>query len=354
MKKLRISSLWTAFAVFVFFIILTSSIILFCITYAMVQLGYLSKGGSNPIVPAITLLIMSIFIATSVNFFVGKKVLKPISAFSKAMMDVAKGDFRVKLNYGGVVEELNEMSINFNTMVHELGNIETLRSDFVVSVSHEFKTPLTSIEGYATIIQNPELTEEQKNECAQIIIDSTKQLAKLSSNILMISDLENKEIITNKVEFRLDEQIRQAILFLEPIWDSKKINFNIDLDPGRYFGNAELLMQVWINIIGNAIKFTPKNGEISIGLKDNPTHLKVIISDTGIGMTSEVQKHIFYKFYQADRTGYTDGNGLGLSLVKRITDLCHGSIQVDSSPGLGTTFILEFPQKQNSKPEANW
>ena len=345
MKKLKITSLWAAFAVFVFFIILTSSVILFSIIYIMIQLGYLSKDGPNPFVPAIMFLIMSIFIATAVNFLVGKKVLKPISAFSKAMVDVAKGDFQVKLNYDGVVEELNEMSANFNTMVHELGNIETLRSDFVISVSHEFKAPLTSIEGYAMIIQNPELTEEQKNECAQIIIDSTKQLAKLSSNILMLSDLENKEIITKKAEFRLDEQIRQAILLLEPIWNSKKINFNIDLNPASYFGNAELLMQVWLNMIGNAIKFTPKNGEISIGLEDTPNHLNVIISDTGIGMTSEVQKHIFDKFYQADRSGYTDGNGLGLSLVKRILDLCQGSIQVNSSPGLGTTFLLEFPKK---------
>lgn len=345
MKKLRITSLWAAFAAFVFFIILTSSVILFIITYAMVQLGYLSKGEPSPFVPTIMLLTMGIFIASAVNFFVGKKVLKPISAFSKAMVDVSKGDFRGQLNYDGVVEELNEMAGNFNTMVHELGNIETLRSDFVVSVSHEFKAPLTSIEGYATIIQNPELTDEQKNECAQIIIESTKQLAKLSSNILMISDLENKEIITKKAEFRLDEQIRQAILLLEPIWNNKKINFNIDLDHGSYFGNAELLMQVWLNVIGNAIKFTPKNGEISVGLKDISNHLKVTISDTGIGMTSEVQKHIFDKFYQADRSGNTDGNGLGLSLVKRIVDLCQGRIQVDSSLGGGTTFILELPKK---------
>lgn len=345
MKKFKITSLWAAFAAFVFFIILTSSGILFSITYAMVQLGYLSKGEPSPIVPTITLLTMGICIASTVNFWVGKKVLKPISAFSKAMMDVAKGNFGGRLNYDGVVAELNEMSANFDTMVHELGNIETLRSDFVVSVSHEFKAPLTSIEGYATIIQNPELTNEQKNECAQIIIESTKQLAKLSSNILMISDLENKEIITKKNEFRLDEQIRQAILLLEPIWSSKKINFNIDLNLAGYFGNAELMMQIWLNVIGNAIKFTPKNGEISIGLKNISNHLKVTVSDTGIGMSSDVQKHIFDKFYQADRSGNTDGNGLGLSLVKRIVDLCQGSIQVDSSLGRGTTFILEFPRK---------
>lgn len=345
MKRFKIPSLWAAFAVFVFFIILTNSIIMICITYVMVQIGYLSKSGPNPFLPIIMIFTTSIFIATAVNILVGKKVLKPISAISKAMVDVAKGDFKVHLDYDGVVNELNDMSANFNSMVHELGNIETLRTDFVVSVSHEFKTPLASIEGFATILQNPELTADEKNEYARKIIESTNQLAKLSSSILMVSKLENTEIITEKTSFRLDEQIRQSILMLESLWDSKKISFNIELDSVYYYGNEELLAQVWTNLIGNAIKFTPKNGEISISLQDCAEHLSVAVSDTGIGMTADVQKHIFDKFYQADRSGYTEGNGLGLSLVKRIIDLCHGRIQVMSEIGTGTTFIIDLPKK---------
>lgn len=347
MKRFKITSLWAAFAVFVFFIILTSSFILIAFTYAMIQLGLLSETSRDPVVPIMLLVLLSLTIATAINMLIGKKLLKPISAFSKAMMDVAKGDFSVQLKYNERVDELDEMTSNFNTMVHELGTIETLRSDFVVTVSHEFKTPLASIEGYATILQNPELTVEERNEYTQMIIESTKQLAKLSSNILMISNLENREIITEKTEFRLDEQIRQSVLMLEPIWESKKIDFNIDLDHANYYGNEELLMQVWLNLIGNAIKFTPKNGEISLSLKECANILKITVSDTGTGISAEDQKHIFDKFYQADRSGYTDGNGLGLSLVKRIIHLCHGQISVQSELDLGTSFVITLPTKGN-------
>ena len=343
MKRLRITSLWAAFAVFVFFIILTSSTILIAFTYVMVQNGLFSEPSRGPLFPVIMLALLSMIIATAINMIIGRKLLKPISAFSKAMIDVAKGDFSVRLKYNERVAELGEMTSNFNAMVHELGTIETLRSDFVVSVSHEFKTPLASIEGYATILQNPELTDGERSEYTQKIVESTKQLAKLSSNILMISNLENREIITEKAEFRLDEQIRQSVLMLEPIWDPKKINFDIELDHANYFGNEELLMQIWINIIGNAVKFTPKNGEISITLKKNQDDLVITVSDSGIGMSAEDQKHIFDKFYQADRSGYTDGNGLGLSLVKRIIDLCHGKISVHSELGSGTSFVISLP-----------
>jgi len=345
MKKFKLPSLWAAFAVFIFFCILLSSFLLFLIAYFMISHGLISDTDRNPAVPLFMLLLLSIMIASAISFILGKQVFKPITNFSHAMTDVAKGNFNVKLNYDGRVEELNEMSSNFNAMVHDLGNIETLRNDFVVTVSHEFKTPLAAIEGYATILQNPDLTKEENREYAEKILESTKKLANLSSNILMISNLENKEIITEKSEFRLDEQIRQSVLLLEPFWENKKINLNIDLDHAVYYGNEELLMQVWQNVIGNAIKFTPKNGDISITLKDYPDHITVTITDTGIGMAPEVQKHIFNKFYQGDTSGYTDGNGLGLSLVKRIIDLSKGRIRVDSSPDMGTTFVIELPIK---------
>lgn len=347
MKKIKITTLWTAFAFFVFFTILTSSVIMFGGTYMMIQ-GYLSEASlrqhATPILPISVLFCSSILTATAINLFLGKKVLKPISALSKAMMDVAKGDFNVQLKYSERVDELDEMTLNFNTMVKELGAIETLRSDFVVSVSHEFKTPLAAIEGYATILQNPTLQEEERTEYTQKIIESTKQLAKLSSNILMISNLENKGMLGEETEFQLDEQLRQAILLLQPAWEDKKINFNVELVHADYFSNEELLMQVWINLIGNAVKFTPKNGEITVALKISADFVEVTIADTGIGILPEDQKHVFDKFYQADRSRYTDGNGLGLSLVKKIIDLCHGQILLESSPELGTSFTVTLPK----------
>lgn len=349
MRKFKITTLWAAFAVFVFFTIITSSVIMFGITYTMIQMGYLSetslKMRANPLVPISVLFCTSILTATALNFFLGKKVLTPISTLSKAMMDVAKGDFSVRLKYGDRVDELDEMISNFNTMVNELGTIETLRSDFVVSVSHEFKTPLAAIEGYATIMQNPTLHADERAEYTQKIIESTKQLAKLSSNILIISNLENKGMISEKTKFQLDEQLRQAILLLQPNWEEKKINFNVELIHADFCGNEELLMQVWINVIGNAIKFTPKNGEITVSLDMGADFVEVTVADTGIGILPEDQKHIFDKFYQADRSRYTDGNGLGLSLVKKFIDLCHGKIILESSPELGTSFTIRLPIK---------
>jgi len=344
MKRDNHSSIWVAFAAFIFFIIFISYTILLVLYYLLYKIRFpvtLQLALFDP--PLMLFMLLSIVLAMAISFWAGKHIFAPVGTMSRAMTNVSKGDFNVHLKYKGKIGELAEMCCNFNSMVQELGHIETLRSDFVTSVSHEFKTPLASIEGYATILQNPDLTTGEVQEYAQKISESTKQLTKLSSNILMISNLENKEIVTEKTAFRLDEQIRQAVLILEPLWDSKKINLNIDLANAVYFGSEELLMQVWLNVIGNAIKFTPKSGDISIALTESSDFLTVTISDSGIGMGPEVQSHIFDKFFQGDNSGYTDGNGLGLSLVKRIIDLCRGSIRVESQPGMGASFIIELP-----------
>ncbi|HWQ74764.1 MAG TPA: HAMP domain-containing sensor histidine kinase [Syntrophomonas sp.] len=305
MIKTKLPSIWAAFVAFVFVSIFFSTTLLILIIYIMVNLGIIDGMAKRPAMSIFITLALCIMIASSVSYMIGKKVFKPINAISKAMTNVAKGDFNVRLRYCGDVRELDEISSNFNAMVHELGNIEALRNDFVVMISHEFKTPLAAIEGYATILRNPELTEEESREFLQKLTESIKQLANLSSSILMISNLENKEMITEKKQFRLDEQIRQAVLLLEPLWESKNVTFNIDLDHAHYFSNEELMMQVWINLISNAVKFTPKNGDISIILKQNKQDIEITVSDTGIGMTQDVLNHIFDKFYKADRFGYT-------------------------------------------------
>jgi len=344
MKRIKPMSLWVTFAAFVFFIIFISYTILLVFYYLLYQIRFpvtLQLAFYKP--PVFLFILLSIVLATAISFWAGKHVFGPVATISDAMTQVAKGNFNVHLKYSGRVGELREMSSNFRSMVHDLGNIETLRNDFVTSVSHEFKTPLASIEGYATILQNPDLSYAEVQEYAKKISESTKQLTNLCSNILMISNLENKEIVTEKTAYRLDEQIRQSVLILEPLWDVKKINLNIDLDHAIYYGNEEMLMQVWLNMITNAIKFTPKNGDISIELKETSEALIISISDTGAGMTPEVQKHIFDKFYKGDASGFTDGNGLGLSLVKRIIDLCRGEITVHSEPGTGTCFAITLP-----------
>lgn len=344
MKKITFPSLWAAFVIFVFLNIIFTSLLVIFIIYAIAYVGIADDVKSPKALSTLFgVLLFSVVIASTISYFIGKHVFKPINNISQAMRNVSKGDFSIRLNYDGTVKELENMSDNFNSMVHELGNMEALRNDFVVTVSHEFKTPLAAIEGYATILRNPELTIEEYREFLEKITESIKQLAQLSSSILMISNLENKEMITEKKRFRLDEQIRQAVLLLEPLWERKHLTLNIDLDHVFYFSNEELLMQVWINLINNAVKFTPKNGEINILLKEFPQSVQITVSDTGVGMTPEVQKYIFDKFFKEDRSGSIEGNGLGLALVKRIIDLSHGKISVQSEPGLGSSFVVTLP-----------
>lgn len=344
-RKARFSTMWIGFVFSVFLIILFSFIVLISLFVILIHAKLVFVDGRSPWIPLAAMTLTSIIVGTGLTIFVAKILLKPIVAFSHAMTKVAKGNFAVSVQYDGRILELQEMTANFNRMVHELGSIETLRNDFVVSVSHEFKTPLAAIEGYATILQDPNISAEEQQEYTQMIMDSTKQLSSLTSNILKLSKLDNQEIVTAYTHYRLDEQIRQSVLFFEQKWAQKKLNLNIDLDTLYFYGNEDLMIQVWINLIDNAIKFTPKNGELFLTLKEEAGEVKFTIMDTGIGVNEEIKNRIFDKFYQGDSSGSTSGNGLGLSLVKRILDLCKGTIHFDSQLGDGSTFTVTLPMK---------
>ncbi len=292
----------------------------------------------------ITSLIISTLIATIISGIASKRILRPIRTLSKATEEVAKGNFSVKI---GIPKdyEFALLAKNFNKMVHELSSIETLRNDFVSNVSHEIKTPIASIQGFAKLIQDKNLNDDERSEFTDIIISESSRLSKLTSNILKLSKLENQEVITGKAEFALDEQIRCAILIMEPEWSEKGIDLDIDLDKVSIIGNEDLLQQVWLNIIGNAIKFTEKGGTIGIKLMDLQDKIVIKVSDNGVGMNEETQRHIFDKFYQGDKSHLSEGNGLGLSLVKRIIELCDGEIKVRSKLYYGTTFTIGLPKK---------
>ncbi len=292
----------------------------------------------------ITSLIISTVIATIISGIASKRILRPIRTLSKATEEVAKGNFSVKI---GIPKdyEFSLLAKNFNKMVHELSSIETLRNDFVSNVSHEIKTPIASIQGFAKLIQDKNLDDDERSEFTDIIISESSRLSKLTSNILKLSKLENQEVITGKPQFALDEQIRCAILIMEPEWSEKGIDLDIDLDKVSIIGNEDLLQQVWLNIIGNAIKFTEKGGTIGIKLMDLKDKIVIKVSDNGVGMNEETQRHIFDKFYQGDKSHLSKGNGLGLSLVKRIIELCDGEIKVRSKLYYGTTFTIGLPKK---------
>ncbi|MDY8023263.1 HAMP domain-containing sensor histidine kinase [Paenibacillus polymyxa] len=265
-----------------------------------------------------------------------------------ASKEIANGNFHVKMNADTQIKEIEEIFVSFNQMVAELKSIEMMRNDFVANISHEFKTPLTAIEGYATLLQDNELEDDERLQYIQMILDSTKQLSTLSSNILRLSKLENQDKVTDKTLYRLDEQMRQVLLYFEKTWLDKELELILDLPKTMFYQNENLLMQVWINLLSNAIKFTPPRGSIQVTLIKRETEIMVSIKDSGIGMTQQMIKHIFEKFYQGDRSRSKEGNGLGLALVYRIVCLCNGKIQVNSELDKGSEFIVTFSTYDSS------
>lgn len=285
----------------------------------------------------------SLFVGSMITVFVGKTIIKPIKNISNAFTKLSGGNFDVRVDENKNIVEINEMAKGFNAMAYDLSHIETLRNDFVVNVSHEFKTPIASIEGYATLLQNDNLSEEKRRKYTDKILSNSQRLSNLLTNILSLSKLENQETVFSKGTYRLDEQLRKIVLLLENKWIVKNIEFDINLPKYLYYGNEPLLDQVWYNIVDNAIKYSPENSKVKIEFITNENNVTVVVKDNGCGMSEEIQKHIFEKFYQGDSSRKTQGNGLGLALVKRIIDLCDGIITVNSNENQGTEFLITLP-----------
>lgn len=273
-----------------------------------------------------------------------EKSHKELHNFMVAIDKVAEGDFSVKLDESKT-KALRLLYSSFNRMVRELNSVQILRNDFISSFSHEFKTPIVSIRGFAKLAKLPETTPEERNEYLDIIITEINRLVSLSNSTLSLTYLESKELVIEKEIFQLDEQIRESIVLLQDKWESKNIDFNLELENIKYNGNKDLLQQLWINIIDNAIKFSHNSGTISILLKDfDEKNIQVSIIDEGIGMDNETIKQIFNKFYQFDSSRQLKGIGLGLSISKRIVDLCDGKISVISENDKGSTFKILLPK----------
>ena len=225
-------------------------------------------------------------------------------------------------------------------MAHGLSSTEILQTDFVSNVSHEFKTPINAIEGYSTLLQDGENLNEDQQEYVEKILYNTKRLSSLVGSILLLSKLENQQIPTNQSIYRLDEQIRQSIVGLEAAWEAKDIDFDVELDRVEYLGNEPMMRHVWDNLISNAVKFSPDGGLVRITLTKKLRKIVFTIEDSGPGLSEETQKHIFDKFYQADSSHKQEGNGLGLTLVKRVLAIEHGEIRVENRPLGGCCFTV--------------
>ena len=271
---------------------------------------------------------------------------QPVKKILEAAEKIMQGDFSVRIEpvkeFAGETG-FNEIIACFNKMTAELAGTETLRTDFIANVSHELKTPLAVMGNYATILQRPGITEEEKNEYAKAISDSARRLAQLITNILKLNKLENQQIFPQLDEYDLGEQLCQCLLGFEDAWERKDLEIETDIEEDiRIRSDAELLSLVWNNLISNAVKFTPQGGTIGVALKTEGSYVVVSVSDTGCGIKPDVGQHIFEKFYQGDTSHATQGNGLGLALVKRVVDIFSGEINVQSVYGQGSTFTVKF------------
>lgn len=282
-------------------------------------------------------------VAGMLSVVLGRMILSPIRGLSRASRQIAAGAFDLDLTYTGRITELRDTYESFRLMARELSNIETLRSDFIANVSHEFKTPLTAIEGYVMLLQDQDLPPEEQSECIQRILDSTGRLSSLVSSILLLSKLDHQTDLPEPTLFSLDEQLRQVLVGLEPLWSAKELQLEPELEPLKYCGSDSLLYHVWNNLLSNAVKFSPPGGVLRVCLLRQDDSVAVTVSDQGPGMTAEVQRHIFDKFYQGDPSRRQEGSGLGLALVKRILELCGGTVSVESAPGCGSVFTVTLP-----------
>ena len=329
----------------VFLIMLVSGILMGGLVSAVVLTIPESISGMNPLILILISLPGSILLGTFLSVIVSKLVLRPVDDMISATREVAKGNFNIEVPIRYEKNQFSNLIKSFNAMTRELSGIEIFRNDFINNFSHEFKTPLSTIRGFARELKNPDLTAEERAEYVEIMIAACDRLTEMSSSVLLLSKLENQQFITGKIPCDLAEQLRDSILLLESSWAKKNIELKLELDEITYNCDPESLSHVWQNLLSNAIKYCPnEGGVIEISCSESSDFVSVSITDNGIGMENETLSHIFEKFYQGDTSHKAEGNGLGLALTKRIVDLYGGRIEVESKIGVGSRFCVLLPK----------
>lgn len=293
--------------------------------------------------------LLSLLLAVVISVAIERTIVKPMRSMTWHMGELAKGDFSIRMppNERIEINEAKQFTKSFNKAAEELSGIEIMRANFISDFSHEFRTPIASISGFAQLLRDQNLSEEEREEYLDIIIDESKRLSNLSEDILNLSRMESSSILTNVGTVDVAEGLRRSIAIVEPNADEKNITIDVDIDEAEVIGNADYLSQLWTNILQNAVKFTPEDGSIDVSLKSaQDTKNRTVtctISDNGCGMDETTRAHLFERFYQGDTSHAQEGNGLGLALCKRIVDLHGGTIRVKSALDKGSTFIVTLP-----------
>lgn len=293
----------------------------------------------------LSMLVPVVVLVTLVNFLFTRFIYRYLDKISDAMQKVADGDYTVRLD-AEKDQPFRELYRNFNTMAEELGGVEMLKNDFINGYAHELRTPITSINGFAEMLLNDDgtLSREEKRSYLEIIASESRRLADLAGNSLLMSRLDTQKIIPDKKPFFLDEQLRRCSILLSGQWTEKELDMTMDLDEAVYVGDYDLMQHLWINLLTNAVKYTPKGGSITVTLKNEEKFIAVSVADTGKGIPPEDRERIFDKYYQTDKSHSKRGLGLGLAICKRIVQLCNGSLTVESDVGVGSTFTVKLPK----------
>lgn len=336
------------FSAVVFCFIIATMIVAGAVIIFLLHKGILKQANDGPRVDRliINIIIASLLLGSVLTAVTSRIPLKPVNSFINAMNRLASGDYKTRLHFGKYFERhptARELTESFNHMAEELEKTEMLRADFINNFSHEFKTPIVSIAGFAKLLKHGNLTEEQKLEYINIIEEESVRLATMATNVLKLTKLENQSILTGASEFNLSEQIRNCVLLLENKWTKKDIDLDLTFDEHTVYANEEMLKEVWINLLDNAIKYSDVGGTVRIDITEMENRLLVSISDIGEEIPEEAREHIFRKFYQVDESHSSPGNGIGLAIVKKILDLHGGDITV-SSGNRKTVFTVSLPK----------
>lgn len=344
-QRLALTILFSS-VVFCFFIM--TMFIVGAAIIILIQRGVLEHGKDVPRVKhlIINMMTASVLLGSVLTTVTSRIPLKPVNSFINAMNRLASGDYKTRLHFGKHFDKhptAKELMESFNHMAEELERTEMLRSDFINNFSHEFKTPIVSIAGFAKLLKQGNLTEEQKMDYINIIEEESLRLAAMATNVLNLTKVENQTILTGVSEFNLSEQIRNCVLLLENKWSKKNIELDINFDEHIVYANEEMLKEVWINLLDNAIKYSDDGGTVRIDITEMESRLLVSISDTGEEIPEGAKERIFRKFYQVDESHSSVGNGIGLAIVKKILDLHGGDITV-SSGNRKTVFTVSLPK----------
>ena len=337
-----------------FLILLAVILVVGALVYVAVKFGWITRlesRSADRILATIGLGLLSLLIGAGITFFISRITMKPINNIINAMNELAAGNFGVRLQLGkflGRHPTMREISDSFNKMAEELGRTEILRSDFVNNFSHEFKTPIVSIAGFAKLLRHGKLTQEEKEQYIGVIEEESLRLADMATNMLSLSKVENQSLLSDVKTYNLSEQLRGCVLLLESKWEKKQLELELEFDEYEIEACEELLKQAWINLIDNAVKFSPEKGKMSIEISESGGTITVKISNTGSSIAPENLKKVFGKFYQEDESHASKGNGIGLAVVQKVVFLHGGSVEALSG-GNVTSFVVTLPKYRKTR-----